>query len=148
MHNHHNSLMTKRPQFSSSTNWHRDIRYWRYSREDLVSVWLALGEETPENGALMLIPGSHRLEFERNNFDDRLFFRQDLPENRALISSAVCARLQPGDVLFFHCRCLHAASRNATDQTKLSLVFTYRRAGAAINITPDSVTEQPAHRPA
>ena len=124
--NHHNSLMTKNPKYSSQTNWHRDIRYWHYDRENLISVWLALGDETRENGALMLIPGTHRLEFERQNFDEKLFFKKDLPENNALIESAVLAELAPGDVLFFHCRTLHAASSNTTDVTKHSLVYTYR----------------------
>ncbi len=124
--NHHNSLMTKNPKYSSQTNWHRDIRYWHYDHENLISVWLALGNETRENGALMLIPGSHRLEFERQNFDDRLFFKKNLPENKALIESAIVAVLAPGDVLFFHCRTLHAASSNTTNVTKHSLVFTYR----------------------
>ena len=34
--------------------------------------------------------------------------------------------LEPGDVLFFHCRTLHAASRNYTDDTKFSVVTTFR----------------------
>ena len=123
---HHNSLMSKQPKYSSQTNWHRDIRYWNYDCENLISVWLALGYETKDNGALLLIPGTHRVEFERQNFDEALFFRKDLPENQALIDSAVMAELNPGDVLFFHCRTLHAASNNKTDQTKISLVFTYR----------------------
>ena len=125
---HHNSLMSKQPKYSSQTNWHRDIRYWHYEDENLISVWLALGNETEENGALLLIPGTHRVEFERQNFDEALFFRKDLPENQALIDSAVMAELSAGDVLFFHCRTLHAASSNKTDQTKLSLVYTYRPA--------------------
>ena len=126
---HHNSLMSKEPKYSSQTNWHRDIRYWNYDCENLISVWLALGHETKDNGALLLIPGTHRVEFERQNFDEALFFRKDLPENQALIDAAVMAELNPGDVLFFHCRTLHAASNNKTDQTKVSLVFTYRPAG-------------------
>jgi phytanoyl-CoA hydroxylase len=33
--------------------------------------------------------------------------------------------LDPGDVLFFHAKLLHAASRNYTSQTKYSAVFTF-----------------------
>ena len=29
--NHHNTVMTKHPKFSSDTLWHRDTRYWHYS---------------------------------------------------------------------------------------------------------------------
>jgi phytanoyl-CoA hydroxylase len=34
--------------------------------------------------------------------------------------------LEAGDVLFFHCLTLHAATRNFTDETKYAAVFTFR----------------------
>lgn len=123
---HHNCVMTKQPNFSSETHWHQDIRYWSYIRPDLINVWLALGNETRENGCLMVLPRSHRQELVRARFDDALFLRPDLPENRALIDTGVPVELVAGDVLFFHARCLHAAARNRTDAGKFSLVFTYR----------------------
>src|ERR1700727_762622 len=42
---HHNCLMTKHPLYGSLTNWHRDVRYWSFGCEELISVWFALGEE-------------------------------------------------------------------------------------------------------
>ena len=123
---HHNCIMTKQPRHSSETGWHQDIRYWSFERPELVSVWLALGREHPENGCLQLVPGTHRESFDRSRFDDDLFLRGDLPENQALMAGAVTAELEPGDVLFFHCRTFHAAGRNQTDEPKYSLVFTFR----------------------
>ncbi|MBX3440384.1 MAG: phytanoyl-CoA dioxygenase family protein, partial [Planctomycetaceae bacterium] len=123
---HHNCIMTKSPQFSSETGWHQDIRYWSYERPELVSVWLALGEETPRNGALSLIPGTHQQVFSRDRLDADLFLRSDLPENQTLIGQAISAALEPGDVLFFHCRTFHAAGANQSRNVKLSVVFTFR----------------------
>ena len=125
---HHNCIMTKQPQFSSVTGWHQDIRYWSYQRPELVNVWIALGNERPENGCLQVIPGSHTLSLDRSQFDDDLFFRADLAENQPLIATKQFVELAPGDVLFFHCKTLHAASRNATQETKYSVVFTFRAA--------------------
>ena len=122
---HHNCVMTKMPGYSSETMWHQDIRYWSFDQPELVSVWLALGEEGPQNGGLLVIPGSHRLELDRGRLDKDLFLRQELAENQALIDSAVPVSLSPGDVLFFHCRVFHAAGMNRTDATKISVVFTY-----------------------
>ncbi|WP_417851652.1 phytanoyl-CoA dioxygenase family protein [Thalassoglobus sp.] len=123
---HHNCIMTKEPEFSSETGWHQDIRYWSYSRPELVSMWLALRPENKDNGCLQLVPGTHRMTFGQHQFDSELFFRDDLKENQALIEQRVYAELEPGDVLLFHCRTLHAASRNRTDKTKYSVVFTFR----------------------
>jgi len=122
---HHNCIMTKRPGFSSSTLWHQDSRYWSFDQESLISVWLALGNETSENGCLRIISGTHRQEFEPGRFDSALFLRSDLGENKALFEQSIAVSLNKGDVLFFHSRLFHAAGRNQTDRTKYSLVFTY-----------------------
>ncbi|RKP58458.1 phytanoyl-CoA dioxygenase family protein [Pararobbsia silviterrae] len=123
---HHNCLMTKHPLYGSLTGWHRDIRYWSFTREDLVSVWLALGDEEIDNGALWFVPGSHRMPFDASRFDEAKFFRADHAENAALIRTAESPRLAPGDAVFFHCNTLHSAGKNLSDAIKFSLVFTYR----------------------
>ncbi len=124
--NHHNCVMTKHPGFSSVTSWHQDIRYWRFDRRELVSTWLALGPENRENGGLLVIPGSHTLDFDPGQFDASLFLRTDIPSNESLLDKVVPVELEPGDMLFFHSRTLHAAGQNETDIIKRSLVYTYR----------------------
>ena len=124
--NHHNCVMTKHPGFSSVTSWHQDIRYWRFDRRELVSTWLALGPENRQNGGLLVIPGSHTLDFEPGQFDASLFLRTDLDVNEELLSRAIPVELEAGDMLFFHSRTLHAAGQNESDVIKRSLVFTYR----------------------
>jgi phytanoyl-CoA hydroxylase len=125
---HHNCIMTKAPGFSSVTLWHQDNRYWAFDHENLVSVWLALGKEDKANGCLRVIPGSHKLRLDSGKFDAAMFLRPDLPENKLLIQQAITVELNPGDVLFFHSRLFHAAGRNLSDMTKLSVVFTYHEA--------------------
>ncbi len=122
---HHNCLMTKHPRYGSLTGWHRDIRYWSFEREDLISVWLALGEEAVDNGALWFVPGSHRTAFEADRFDEAKFFRADRADNAAVIGTGESPRLAAGDAVFFHCNTLHAAGRNLRDAVKFSLVYTY-----------------------
>jgi len=126
---HHNCIMTKRPGFSSATLWHQDNRYWSFDQQNLVSVWLALGNESRVNGCLRVIPGSHRLNIDAGKFDSALFLRPDLQENKELIQQSKIVELNKGDVLFFHSQLFHAAGRNLTDKTKFSLVFTYHESG-------------------
>ena len=117
--------MTKHPGFSSATLWHQDIRYWLFDQPELVSVWLALGDETEHNGGLKLIPGSHRQDLDRGHYDAAFFLRSDLPQNQRLIHSAISANLSQGDTLFFHSGTFHAAGQNQSEQVKTSVVFTY-----------------------
>ncbi|MCA9064695.1 MAG: phytanoyl-CoA dioxygenase family protein, partial [Planctomycetaceae bacterium] len=123
---HHNCIMTKHPQYSSDTGWHQDTRYWSFETPELVNLWIALGEENMNNGCLRVLPGTHREPVRREQLDDLLFLRTDLECNLPLLQTAVSVELQPGDALFFHARCFHAATRNYTDATKCSVVFTFR----------------------
>lgn len=123
---HHNCVMTKHPRYSSDTGWHQDIRYWSFQTPQLVNAWLALGSETEANGCLRLLPGTHAMDFAKEQLDDALFFREDFVDNQPLLNTAVSAELEAGDVLFFHAKCFHAATRNFSDATKFSAVFTFR----------------------
>jgi len=122
---HHNCVMTKYPGYSSATLWHQDIRYWSFDQPELISAWFALGSEQRGNGALQVIPGTHRFEFDRGRLDADLFLRPELSSNAELMTQARVVELHAGDVLLFHCRLFHAAGRNTTSAVKLSLVFTY-----------------------
>jgi phytanoyl-CoA hydroxylase len=125
---HHNCVMTKDPRYSSVTSWHRDIRYWAFERPELVSVWLALGQERLGNGCLLVLPGTHAMEFGLEQLDAAQFLRTDVERNRALLAKQTAVELDPGDVLFFHCRLFHAAGQNQTAETKYSVVYTYHAA--------------------
>ncbi len=123
---HHNSIMTKMPHVSAETRWHQDRRYWRYSDDNLVSVWLALEDETSANGALEFIPGSHKMHFDAGQFDDKEYFSQEYEPNKAILRKKVSTELQKGDVVIFHSLLLHRANKNNTDKAKISFVYTVK----------------------
>ena len=123
---HHNSIMTKMPFSSTETSWHRDRRYWEYEGDNLVSVWLALGEENSENGVLEFIPGSHKMTFTEAQFGDKEYFKTDYPLNKILIEAKVSTALKAGDVVLFHSKLLHRANQNKTDKPKISFVYTVK----------------------
>jgi len=125
---HHNCVMTKHPTFGTATGWHRDIRYWSFPRNDLISVWLALGEERADNGALKFIPGSHREQLQPGQMDALDFLRPDVPANQAMMARGVTPVLAAGDVVLFHSGLFHAAGRNDSNDVKCSVVFAYHGA--------------------
>ena len=123
---HHNCIMTKQPRFSSLTGWHRDSRYWQFRRPELISAWLALRDETLENGCLLVIPGSHLVQVGPQSLDEAQFLRPDDAFGQTLLAQVQPVPLRAGDVLLFSSNLFHAAGRNLTEQTKFSMVFTYR----------------------
>ena len=123
---HHNSIMTKMPSLYSETAWHQDRRYWSYSDDNLVSVWLALGDENSENGVLEFIPKSHTMQFSPEQFGEKEYFLEDSPLNMSLIETKQSSNLEAGDVVLFHCKLLHRANRNSTQNPKISFVYTVK----------------------
>ncbi len=123
---HHNSIMTKLPHESTRTFWHQDRRYWNFQNDNLVSVWLSLGDEYLENGLLEFIPKSHKMNFSSNRFDDISNFLDENQENQELIKTKVSQNLKKGDIVLFHCKTLHHANKNQTDSAKISFVYTVR----------------------
>ncbi len=130
---HHNSIMTKMPHLSSATGWHQDRRYWSYSDDNLVSVWLALDDENDENGVLEFIPGSHKIHFKTEQFDEKEYFSNTYIPNKKIISTKVSTDLKKGDVVIFHSLLLHRANKNSTDKAKISFVYTVKGAKTKAN---------------
>ena len=123
---HHNSIMTKMPYTSVTTNWHQDRRYWSYEGDNLVSVWLALDTENSENGVLEFIPGSHKINFDAKHFDEKEYFSDTYPHNIKFIEQKTSTTLYEGDVIIFHSLLLHKANKNTTRKTKFSFVYTVK----------------------
>ena len=123
---HHNSIMTKLPHESTRTFWHQDRRYWHFENDNLISVWLSLGDEFLENGLLEFIPASHKINFGKERFDENSNFVDDNKDNKELIKTKVSQDLKKGDIVLFHCKTLHHASKNITDSAKISFVYTVR----------------------
>ena len=125
---HHNSIMTKMPHLSTPTEWHQDRRYWRYSDDNLVSIWLALDDEYSENGSLEFISGSHIMDFSSEQFDEKEYFSETYEGNTKIIANKVSTNLHKGDVVLFHSLLLHRANRNCTNSPKISFVYTVKGA--------------------
>jgi phytanoyl-CoA hydroxylase len=123
---HHNSIMTKLPYESTRTFWHQDRRYWNFENNNLVSVWLALGDEYLNNGLLEFIPSSHKMDFSKDRFDEASNFLDENLLNIELLKTRTHTNLQKGDVVLFHCKTLHHANKNSTDKAKISFVYTVR----------------------
>jgi phytanoyl-CoA hydroxylase len=123
---HHNSIMTKMPYSSTVTSWHQDFRYWNFESDNLVSVWLALDSENDKNGVLEFIPGSHRMDLNISQFDEKEYFSEEKVENAEIIAKKVSYELEKGDVILFHCKLLHRANKNATNDPKISFVYTVK----------------------
>jgi ectoine hydroxylase-related dioxygenase (phytanoyl-CoA dioxygenase family) len=133
-------MIFKPAQYGAPTPWHQDEAYWD---ADIIpnsaSSWMPLDVATVDSGCLHFIPGSH--------YDDVHWHKHidDDPTVHGLLteevdaSKAVACPLPPGGATFHHCRTLHYAGPNITDNP--------RRAYILVLGTPPLKRETPIQKP-
>jgi len=53
-------VFLKEPRDPAYVSWHQDAMYWGLDPADVVTAWVALTDSTVENGAMQVLPGTHR----------------------------------------------------------------------------------------
>ncbi|BES73824.1 ectoine hydroxylase [Marinobacter nanhaiticus D15-8W] len=138
----HQSRINYKPGFhGKGFDWHSDFETWHAEdgmpRMRAVSFSIALTDNTPFNGPLMLVPGSHKTfvpcvgRTPEDNYQSSLK-KQELgvPSNRdldALISqNGIKAPTGPaGSLIIFECNTLHGSNANMTPWPRSNLFFVY-----------------------
>ena len=123
-------LNTKAPGGGRAVEWHQDWAFYPHTNDDLLAMGLMLEDVTPENGPLMVIPGSHRgpiLSHHANGVfcgaidpDDPLF---DPGKAMTLTGRA-------GSMTVHHVRILHGSAPNMSDRARLILFYEVAKADA------------------
>ena len=71
----------KMPGDGKRVSWHQDASYWPLTPSQTVTVWLAIDDADLENGAMQVIPGSHR--------HGQILFEQSAPEESNVLNQTV-----------------------------------------------------------
>ena len=138
----HQSRLNYKPGFRGKEfYWHSDFETWHV--EDgmpsmrALSMSITLTENTPNNGPLMLIPGSHKSyvvctgETPANHFKASLKKQEygvpedDLLARLATQSGIVAAAAKPGSVIVFDCNAMHGSNSNITPDPRSNVFFVY-----------------------
>src|SRR3982751_1502005 len=122
----------RNPAFVS---WHQDATYWGLSAPDVVTAWVALTPSNMANGAMGVIPGSHRLQQlpHRDTFDkNNLLTRGQEIAVEVDESRAAYLELEPGEASLHHVLLVHGSPPNPSND---------RRIGFAIRYIPTSVRQ-------
>lgn len=121
--------------------WHSDFETWHMEdgmpRMRAISCSVALTENTPNNGPLMVIPGSHRTYVrcagktpENNHLSSLKKQEIGVPSREILTQLAqeggIIAPTGPaGSVLFFECNLMHGSNSNITPLPRSNVFMVY-----------------------
>ena len=109
-------------------SWHQDSTYWGLEPPDIVTAWVAISESTAANGAMRVIPGSHRGDqlphrdtFAANN----LLSRGQEIEVKVDESRAAMLELAPGEMSLHHVRLIHGSDPNPSGRRRIGFAIRY-----------------------
>lgn len=109
-------------------SWHQDSTYWGLSTPDVATAWVALTASTAENGAMAMVPGSHRFDQmpHRDTFDrHNLLTRGQEIAVEVDEAKAVVLKLLPGEMSLHHVRTVHGSAPNPTFDRRIGFAIRY-----------------------
>jgi hypothetical protein len=117
----------KPPRTGQAVLWHQDGSYWPLDPMEVVTLWLAVTDSTPDNGCMRVIPRTHTMELdtveERNDVDNVL--GSSMHTDRVDESKAVDVVLTAGDVSIHHPNLIHGSEANTSDRWRMGLTIRY-----------------------
>lgn len=135
---HHCKINLKLPGADTEVGWHQDFAYTPHSNDDLVTALLFLDEVTEENGALAVVPGSHRDGLKSLWADGRFTGAVAEPVAAEARRRAVLSTGPAGSVCLMHTMLLHGSRANASARSRNLYIAVYAAADA-VALAPSPV---------
>jgi ectoine hydroxylase len=129
-------LNLKRPREGSEFPWHQDFTYW-YAftpahAHEIGTVIAFLDDADADNGAIRVLPGSHRAGPAPRDPEDPTTFLADPRRIDAAAERVIAA--EAGSLLFFPSLLLHRSSPNASGRQRRAILLSFQPAGRPLQI--------------
>lgn len=112
----------------SPVEWHQDFAFYPHTNDDLCAVGIVIDEARLENGAMLVVPGSHTGPI-YDHHQDGLFVGA-VPADLNVLADAVALEAPAGSITIHHARMLHASAPNRSSRPRRFLLNQYAAADA------------------
>jgi phytanoyl-CoA hydroxylase len=127
---HGSKLNMKSPHYGSPVEWHQDWAFYPHTNDDVLAVGVMLDECTVENGAMMVLSGSHKGPVFDHHCDTYFCGAIDPTALDLDFSQAVPLTGPAGAVSIHHARTIHGSAQNTSDRARQLLLYEYAAADA------------------
>jgi hypothetical protein len=129
---HHSKLNFKWAGGGEEVKWHQDITYWPHTNYSPLTAGVYLHDCGPDQGPLMVVPGSHRGElFSQYNDADEWVGCLSEADVKAVPTETADELTGPaGSITIHNCRVVHGSRPNLSDQGRPLLLNVYSAADA------------------
>ncbi len=119
--------ISKPPYDGQPVLWHQDGSYWPLEPMEVVTLWLAIDDSTPENGCMRVIPGTQTMQLQqvRKRTDVANVLGSEMDPALVDESKAVDVILKAGDVSVHHPNIIHGSNANRSPKRRAGLTIRY-----------------------
>jgi hypothetical protein len=118
-------LNMKSAGYGSAVEWHQDWAFYPHTNDDLLAIGLYLDDCGPDNGPLMVIPGSHTWPISDHHADGVFCGAIDPASAGIDFSKAVKLTGKAGSMTIHHVRMVHGSALNTSNRPRRLLLFQY-----------------------
>ncbi|WP_300032563.1 phytanoyl-CoA dioxygenase family protein [uncultured Roseobacter sp.] len=127
---HTTKLNMKSAGYGAAVEWHQDYAFYPHTNDDILAIGVILDDMAPENGPLMVYPGSHKGPVFDHHVDG-VFAGAMLPEENGLNPADAVQLTGPaGSVSIHHGRIVHGSALNTSDRARRILFYEMMAADA------------------
>jgi ectoine hydroxylase-related dioxygenase (phytanoyl-CoA dioxygenase family) len=116
-------LNMKDPQYGSAVEWHQDWAFYPHTNDDLLAVGVMLEDIDEQNGALLVLPGTHRGPTFDHHVNGRFCGAIDPVASGLDFAKAVPCQGQAGSCSFHHVRLVHGSGENRSARPRPLLLY-------------------------
>jgi phytanoyl-CoA hydroxylase len=117
-------LNLKAPGFGSPVEWHQDWAFYPHTNDDILAVGVMLDDTSTENGAMLVIPGSHKgVTYDHHDGEGFFCGAMDAASSGVDFSKAVPCEGPAGSCSFHHVRLIHGSAQNISTKPRGLLLY-------------------------
>ena len=127
---HTTKLNMKSAGYGAAVEWHQDYAFYPHTNDDILAIGVLIDDMAPENGPLMVYPGSHKGPVFDHHVDG-VFAGAMLPEENGLDPADAEQLIGPaGSISIHHGRIVHGSALNTSDRARRILFYEMMAADA------------------
>lgn len=127
---HTTKLNMKSAGFGAAVEWHQDFAFYPHTNDDVLAIGVLIDDLEPENGPLMVFPGSHKGPI-HDHFDDGVFVgAMDIARAGYDLAEAAVLTGPAGSISIHHGRAVHGSALNRSNRDRRMLFFEMMAADA------------------
>lgn len=112
----------------SPVEWHQDWAFYPHTNDDLAAVGIMIDAFKPDNGPMLVIPGSHKGQIYDHHEDGYFVGAVDVERAGLDVSGAMPLLAPEGSISIHHARLLHGSAANTSGAERRFLLYQYRAA--------------------